>query len=212
LLCRANSAQIGQSRPDPGLGLSHLQAKVCKPLEAVPISLGSGGRGACKLHRIQGYLAHEKTPCPTTLQSPCACGPTVVLGGGAVYYERGNPVAEAAEATHAASQDAGRMVEGLRDLITLPLPSEEGTPYIKKGLLSESQGQNLASTVLCVPYSLVILGGGHTRQEDVEVSPTQSRISPSIQRILRTAEGPAGCGESQNQRTRAIQLRLRPVG
>ena len=29
------------------------------------------------------------------------------------------------------------------------------------------------------------LGGGHTRQEDVEVSPTQSRISPSLQRILR---------------------------
>jgi len=27
-------------------------------------------------------------------------------------------------------------------------------------------------------------GGGHIRQEDVEESPTQSRISPSIQRIL----------------------------
>ena len=29
------------------------------------------------------------------------------------------------------------------------------------------------------------LGGGHTRQEDVEVSPTKSRVSPSIHRILR---------------------------
>ena len=29
------------------------------------------------------------------------------------------------------------------------------------------------------------LGGGHMRQEDVEVSPTQSRISPSRQRILK---------------------------
>ena len=28
-------------------------------------------------------------------------------------------------------------------------------------------------------------GGGRTRQEDVEVSPTQSRISPSVHRILR---------------------------
>jgi len=28
-------------------------------------------------------------------------------------------------------------------------------------------------------------GGGHTRQEDVEVSHTQGRISPSIQRMLR---------------------------
>ena len=29
------------------------------------------------------------------------------------------------------------------------------------------------------------LGGGHTRQQDDEVPPTQSRISPSVQRILR---------------------------
>ena len=28
-------------------------------------------------------------------------------------------------------------------------------------------------------------GGGHTRQEDVEMSPTQSRTSPSIRRTLR---------------------------
>jgi len=33
------------------------------------------------------------------------------------------------------------------------------------------------------------LGGGHTRQEDVEVSPTQGRISPSVQRIPRYGEG-----------------------
>ena len=30
-----------------------------------------------------------------------------------------------------------------------------------------------------------IAGGGHTKQEDVELSHTQSHISPSIQRILR---------------------------
>ena len=33
--------------------------------------------------------------------------------------------------------------------------------------------------------ALCYLGEGHTRQKDVEVSPTQSRISPSIQRVLR---------------------------
>ena len=30
----------------------------------------------------------------------------------------------------------------------------------------------------------MLIGGGHTRQEDVQVSPTQSRISPSMQRVL----------------------------
>jgi hypothetical protein len=28
------------------------------------------------------------------------------------------------------------------------------------------------------------VGGGHTRQGDVEVSPSQIRISPSMQRVL----------------------------
>ena len=40
------------------------------------------------------------------------------------------------------------------------------------------------------------LGGGHTRQEDVEETPTQGRTSPSIQRILRkqrTKTGKIGC-------------------
>ena len=35
-------------------------------------------------------------------------------------------------------------------------------------------------------------GGGHTRQQDVEVSPIRSRISPSTQRILRTKHEMAG--------------------
>ena len=37
----------------------------------------------------QGYLAHKKTPLPGTLQYAHALGPMVVLGGGAVSYERG---------------------------------------------------------------------------------------------------------------------------
>ena len=36
-----------------------------------------------------------------------------------------------------------------------------------------------------ISSALCYLGGGHARQEDVEVSPTQSRISPNIQRVPR---------------------------
>ena len=36
-----------------------------------------------------------------------------------------------------------------------------------------------------IESGLCYLGGGHTWQQDVEVSPAQSRISPSIQLILR---------------------------
>ena len=44
---------------------------------------------------LQGYLAHKKQPPNWTLQQPNAQGSTVVLGGGAVSYERGTPVAQA---------------------------------------------------------------------------------------------------------------------
>ena len=40
--CRANSAQIRQPRPDSGLDLGHVQAKVFKILKVVPFSFGSG--------------------------------------------------------------------------------------------------------------------------------------------------------------------------
>ena len=42
--------------------------------------------------RLQGHLAHKKLPPPKTLQQVYAQGPTVVLGWGARYCERGTPV------------------------------------------------------------------------------------------------------------------------
>jgi len=39
---------------------------------------------------LQGYLAHTKQPPRRTLQWAYAEGPTVVLWGGAVPYERGS--------------------------------------------------------------------------------------------------------------------------
>ena len=41
---------------------------------------------------LQGYLAHNKRRAPRTLQYPCAYGPMVALGVGAVSYERGTPL------------------------------------------------------------------------------------------------------------------------
>ena len=41
---------------------------------------------------VQGYLAHKNQRPPRTLHWDYAWGPTVVLGGGAVSYERGTPV------------------------------------------------------------------------------------------------------------------------
>ena len=46
---------------------------------------------------LQGFLAHKKLPPPRTLQYGYAYGPMVVLGGGAVSYERGTPVAASAD-------------------------------------------------------------------------------------------------------------------
>ena len=43
---------------------------------------------------VQGYLAHKRPPPPRTLEKASALGPSVVLGGGAVSYERGTPVRE----------------------------------------------------------------------------------------------------------------------
>ena len=45
----------------------------------------------------QGYLAHNKPRPPRILQQDYAWGPTVVLGGRAVFHERGAPVAFASE-------------------------------------------------------------------------------------------------------------------
>jgi hypothetical protein len=44
------------------------------------------------LQELQEYLAHKKQPPPSTLQWDYAQDPLVVLGGGAVSYERGTPV------------------------------------------------------------------------------------------------------------------------
>ena len=41
---------------------------------------------------LQGYLAHKKSPHPSTLQQVYVYGPMVVLGGLAVSYARGTPV------------------------------------------------------------------------------------------------------------------------
>ena len=43
---------------------------------------------------LQGYLTHKKLPHPETLQLEHAEGPVVVLGRGAVSYERGTLVAQ----------------------------------------------------------------------------------------------------------------------
>ena len=43
----------------------------------------------------------------------------------------------------------------------------------------------LRETALATKHIDILRGGGHTRREDVEVSPAQSRISLSIQRMLR---------------------------
>ena len=43
---------------------------------------------------LQGYLAHQKHLPPRTLQQDYPSGPRVVLGGGAVSYERGTPLGE----------------------------------------------------------------------------------------------------------------------
>jgi len=41
---------------------------------------------------VQGSLAHKKQPLPRTLHYDYTQGPMVVLGVGAVSYERGGPV------------------------------------------------------------------------------------------------------------------------
>jgi len=42
--------------------------------------------------KVQVYLVHKKQIHPRTLQSAYAKGPMLVLGGGALSYERGTPV------------------------------------------------------------------------------------------------------------------------
>ena len=46
----------------------------------------------CIRRAAHGYLAHKEQRPPRTLQEDYAQHPTVVLGGGAVSYERGTPV------------------------------------------------------------------------------------------------------------------------
>jgi hypothetical protein len=53
------------------------------------------------------------------------------------------------------SLGSGTLALGAVPLAAGPLPSEEGTVKNKSGLLPESHDQNLALTVLYVPYSLV---------------------------------------------------------
>ena len=48
---------------------------------------------------LQGYVAHENTHLPRTLQLYYAQDPMVVLGGGAVSYDRGTPIARQCAAT-----------------------------------------------------------------------------------------------------------------
>ena len=45
---------------------------------------------------LQGYLANKKHPPPRTLQWDFTKGHVVVLGRGAISYERGTPVAPTA--------------------------------------------------------------------------------------------------------------------
>ena len=65
--------------------------------------MGCRARGACTVQGIEpfipaihnvvhGYLAHKKTPPSRIPQKDYTYGPTVVLGWGAVSYERGTPV------------------------------------------------------------------------------------------------------------------------
>jgi len=46
-----------------------------------------------KTYPLQGYLAHKKHPSPRSLQQDYTQGLMVVLGAGAISYERGTPVA-----------------------------------------------------------------------------------------------------------------------
>ena len=72
----------------------------------------------------------------------------VVLGGGAVSYERGTPVEGWCEAARWPSHLLSAPAKGsvLRGAV------ERKGNTLKR--LPEGQGQNLALTVLCVPYSL----------------------------------------------------------
>ena len=49
----------------------------------------SVGAEPCRMGALQGYLAHKKQRPPGTLQQDYAQDPMVVIGGGAVSYERG---------------------------------------------------------------------------------------------------------------------------
>ena len=77
-----------------------------------------------------------------------------------------------------------------------------GLVVIDSGLVGgSSQFENNCFTEMCSDseagshfrlidaFALRDRGGGHTSQEDDEVSPTQNRISPSMQRILRLSFG-----------------------
>ena len=70
----------------------------------------------------------------------------------------------------------------------LSLWDNEVSVYLPEGGLGvQSSGARPRPTLgrLKVTFMSLSLGGGRTRQENVEVSPTQSRISPCVQYILR---------------------------
>ena len=59
----------------------------------------------------------------------------------------------------------------------VPLPSEKGTAEkVLKGLLPESQGQNLALTVLCLPCSLAAIAVQICQHGEREDNESKSRV------------------------------------
>ena len=68
-------------------------------MQGVPSLIASG-------LRVQGYLAHKKHPLHRTIQRDYFQGPMVVLGEGAVFSERGTPVAPPRQTEVGKSSDA----------------------------------------------------------------------------------------------------------
>jgi len=98
MLCSSTSQEAGWEGAR-GLGSTSLQFQEAPTLhnskrlvQALGVDGVQADAPAGAAEALQGYLAHKKTPPPRTLQEPYAWGPMVVLGGGAVSYERGTPV------------------------------------------------------------------------------------------------------------------------
>ena len=104
----------------------------------------------------------------------------VVRGRGAVSYERGTPVGclQPPIFLHAESCFAC----GSCGLYSIARGCRSRQGFARHPTQSGIWGERL--NVLMADS----LGEGHTRQDDVEVSPAQSRISRNMQRILRSRE------------------------